>query len=67
MATKPKKGGRKPPPAPLLPPKVPHPVDDLIQAEPKMDAKLQSLDPRKLSRLRRIARLERGFCGQEEW
>ena len=48
-----------------LPPQVE--VDDLIQAEPAMDAKLQSLDPRKLARLRRIARLERGFCGEAEW
>ena len=48
-------------------PKVPHPVDDLIKAEPKMDQKLQQLDPRKLGKLRRIARLEREFSGQEEW
>ncbi len=61
-----KKVAKKAPP-PLAPAKVPHPVDDLIQAEPKMDAKLQTLDPRKLSRLRRIARLERGFCGEAEW
>ena len=47
--------------------KVPHPVDDLVQAEPRMDAKLAALDPRKLSRLRRIAKLERGFCGEAEW
>ncbi len=61
-----KKLTKKAPP-PLTPAKVPHPVDDLIQAEPRMDAKLQNLDPRKLSRLRRIARLERGFCGEAEW
>ncbi len=62
-----KKVAKKAPPLPLAPAKVPHPVDDLIQAEPKMDAKLQTLDPRKLARLRRIARLERGFCGEAEW
>ena len=63
-----KKATKKIPPSPLPPPpKVPHPVDDLIEAEPRMDAKLQSLDPRKLGRLRRIARLERGFCGEAEW
>ena len=69
MPTKPKQGAKKkqPPPASPPPPKVPHPVDDLIAAEPKMDEKLRSLDGRKLGRLRRIARLERGFCGEAEW
>ena len=67
MKPKKKKSTKPPPPPPLPPPKVPHPVDDLIQAEPRMDAKLQSLDARKLGRLRRIARLEREFSGQEEW
>ena len=47
--------------------KVPHPVDDLIKAESKMDAKLQQIDPRKLGKLRRIIRLERQLTGQEDW
>ena len=53
--------------SPQLPPKIPHPVDDLIKAEAVLDAKLKRFDPRNLKKLRRIARLERAATGGEDW
>ena len=52
---------------PQLPPKIPHPVDDLIKAEAVLDAKLKRFDPRNLKKLRRIAHLERAATGGEDW
>ncbi len=51
---------------PQMPPKIPHPVDDLIKVEPVLDAKLKQFDPRNLRKLRRIARLERAATGGED-
>ena len=59
-----KKAAKAEPPA-----KTPHPVDDLVKAEPKMDESLErrAVDARRYKQLLKIARLERRLTGGRDW